>query len=378
MSNDTEQFPAAVQQPDPVRLAELDALLSGTLIRASDSYETPAEILWAGEACIATLGNFSVTTGKAKSRKTFNVSAIAAAALSGGTVLGYRARLPEGKRVILYVDTEQSKYHCHKTLKRILTMAGMPTDKDNRNLIFHSLRGVMPNDITDLVERALENHKDSIGLVIIDGIRDMMFDINDPTESVVLVNNLMRWTSVYNVHIHAALHLNKSDDNVRGHIGTEINNKAETVLLVGKDRFDNGLSQVSPLYTRGMEFKPFHFQIGDSGIPQEVCGSQPEQKERRISYSDLTEEQHTLALDAAFKHCVIKGHNKMVEALASGYATVSFERGSTTFGKILDYLVRKEIVIKQNKHEYYLKRDYPTFPMEVVKQSEANEEKQEQ
>lgn len=46
---------------------------------------------------IGTLGNFSASIGKAKSKKTFNVSAIVAAALKNGTVLRYVAELPEEK-----------------------------------------------------------------------------------------------------------------------------------------------------------------------------------------------------------------------------------------------------------------------------------------
>ena len=50
----------------------------------------------------------------------------------------------------------------------------------------------------------------------------------------------MRWSSYYELHIHTVLHLNKGDDNTRGHIGSELNNKAETVLLVEKDK-SNGI-----------------------------------------------------------------------------------------------------------------------------------------
>ena len=63
--------------------------------------------------------------GKAKSKKTFNVSAIVAAALKNGTVLRYVAELQEDKRKVLYVDTEQSPYHCLKVMTRILRMAGL-------------------------------------------------------------------------------------------------------------------------------------------------------------------------------------------------------------------------------------------------------------
>lgn len=52
---------------------------------------------------IATLGNFSASTGKPKSKKTFNVSAIVASALSGKEVLRYKATLPNEKHKVLYV-----------------------------------------------------------------------------------------------------------------------------------------------------------------------------------------------------------------------------------------------------------------------------------
>ncbi len=87
-----------------------------SLIKATDTYKTPPQIIWVDNSSIATLGNFSASTGKAKAKKTFNVSALVAASLSNGKVLNYRASLPEGKRKILYVDTEQSRYHCHNVL----------------------------------------------------------------------------------------------------------------------------------------------------------------------------------------------------------------------------------------------------------------------
>mgnify|MGYP002232569402 FL=1 len=54
------------------------------------------------------------------------------------------------------------------------------------------------------------------GLVIIDGIRDLMLDINSTSESVEVINKMMEWSSKYDLHIHCVLHLNKGDNNVRG------------------------------------------------------------------------------------------------------------------------------------------------------------------
>ena len=68
--------------------AELDEnrlsdILTASQIKATDTYETPPQIIWIDNSTIATLGNFSASTGKAKAKKTFNVSAIVAASLAG-------------------------------------------------------------------------------------------------------------------------------------------------------------------------------------------------------------------------------------------------------------------------------------------------------
>ena len=113
--------------------------------------------------------------------KTFNVSAIVAAALKNG--YGTAVCCATGrKRKILYVDTEQSHYHCLKVMKRILRLAGLPVDRDNEHLEFLALRKYTPEQRIRIVEQAIYNTPD-IGLVIIDGIRDMVYDINSPGES---------------------------------------------------------------------------------------------------------------------------------------------------------------------------------------------------
>ncbi|EEX44093.1 hypothetical protein BACFIN_08206, partial [Bacteroides finegoldii DSM 17565] len=140
----------------------------------SRCYEKAPEILKVHGSVIGTLGNFSASIGKAKSKKTFNVSAIVAAALKNGTVLRYAAELPEEKRKVLYIDTEQSPYHCLKVMKRILRMAGLPDDRDSGYLEFLALRKYTPEQRISIVEQAIY-HSPDIGLVIIDGIRDMVY-----------------------------------------------------------------------------------------------------------------------------------------------------------------------------------------------------------
>ena len=135
-----------------------------------------------------------------------------AAALTNDTVLNYSASLPPGKRRILYVDTEQSKFHCKRVLSRILRLAGLTLDRQPDSLEFLCLRGYATKERLKRVEEAIYEIE-GLGLVVIDGIRDLAYDINSPGESTDLITKLMKWTDERKIHIHTVLHLNKGDDN---------------------------------------------------------------------------------------------------------------------------------------------------------------------
>ena len=226
---------------------ELAVFIEEAAVSVTNNYEEAPAVLMVDDAVIGTLGNFSASIGKAKSKKTFNVSAIAASALSGRTVLRYRSMFPENKRKILYIDTEQGRHHCQQVLKRILRLAEMPDDMVPENLIMLSLRKFAPRVRLLIVEEAIGTTPD-LGLVIIDGIRDFLYDINSSSESTEVrdflydinsssestevISKFMQWTDDKQIHIHTVLHQNKNDEHARGHIGTELNNKAETILQV--------------------------------------------------------------------------------------------------------------------------------------------------
>lgn len=332
-------------------------ILDESLIKATDKYSIPPQIIWVDNSTIATLGNFSASTGKAKAKKTFNVSALVAASLANGTVLNYKACLPEGKRRILYVDTEQSRYHCHNVLARILRLAGKPADIDNENLDFIGLREYTPAIRMEVIDYALARNR-GYGLVVIDGIRDLLLDINNASESVEVINKMMEWSSKYDLHIHCVLHQNKGDNNVRGHIGTEMNNKAETVLVISKSTQNPDVSEVRPLHIREKEFAPFAFRVDEYGLPVLANDYQFEQQTRlkktRMSFKDLSIEQHREALTIAFNEMPIKGYENALQALIPAYEEIGFKRGRSIMAKLLQYLVNDlKLVIKKDKTFYY-------------------------
>ena len=124
--------------------AELEEILNQGEVKATEKPPLPPQILWIGDCTIATFGNFSASTGKAKSKKTFNISAMVSAAIINGKILNYRASLPEGKRKIIYFDTEQSRYHCHNVVERIYRLAGLSLKKEDKRIKMYGLREFTP------------------------------------------------------------------------------------------------------------------------------------------------------------------------------------------------------------------------------------------
>ena len=333
-------------------------------LRITDEIQTAPEVLYANGSVIGTLGSFSASTGKAKSKKTFNVAAIVGASLVNGKVLGYTAEFPDDKRTILYFDTEQSPYHCQKVMERALRLAKLPTDIHPERLKFAALRQLTPTLRLEVIEQAIISTPE-VGLVVIDGVRDLMYDINCAKESTDLIGKLMEWTDDRQIHIHTILHQNKGDENARGHIGTELNNKAETVLLVEKDKSNGDISNVSAMHIRAMDFEPFAFRINDSALPELIEGYKPEAKkpgrpeeEKFDPYRHITEQQHRIALEAVFGLKEEYGYKELEDALIKSYTSIGVKLNHQKAVPLITMLRNKRMIVQENGRKYTFMPDF--------------------
>jgi len=196
-------------------------------------------------------GNISVISGKAKSRKTFCNTLLA------------QMYLQQSNGKILYLDTEQSKSHVQRIQQRIYSLMGWGEFQTNERFLIYFLREFATKDRAQAVEILIEKHRPD--LVFLDGVRDIVCDFNSPTESAECVDMIMRLSSEFNNHICSVLHENKgANAELRGHLGTELQNKAETVITVSKDL---ETSKVVPRFCRNTDFKAFSFSI-EQGLPK--------------------------------------------------------------------------------------------------------------
>ena len=214
---------------------------------------------------LGTLGNFSMVKGKAKSKKSFFINMAISAAVSKGLIQNkIRSPLKDDFNQVLYFDTEQSEWHVQKAVKRICSQIGVGIPS---NLNTYNLRKLSPSERLKLIEYAIENTP-NLGFVVIDGIRDLVTSINDEAEASNIASKLLKWTEEYNIHIVVVLHENPGSDKARGHIGTELMNKAETVIALQVDKSDDKISTVTAGFCRNKSFKPFAFEITDEGLPK--------------------------------------------------------------------------------------------------------------
>ena len=309
----------------------------------------PPVAICIGESPGCTYGNFSAAIGAAKSKKTFNCSAMVAAYLSGRKILEYNGHASADKGNVLYFDTEQSRYHAHRVFKRIATLSGLPNSEIKIRMKFCSLRKYSVDERIAIIE-ALIAKTPGVGLVIIDGIRDLMVDINSTKESTFIMDKLMRWTEENDLHIHTVIHQNKNDANARGHIGTEINNKAETVLRIEKDKNNDAVSTVEATYIRDLNFVPFAFQINGECLPELVEDYQPSTDDRANAawdpYFDIAEATHRAALENVFEDDKLLQRGEMEEALKLGYLNEGITLSNYKIRKLVTFLLNKTMVVQ--------------------------------
>lgn len=91
----------------------------------------------------------------------------------------------------------------------------------------------------------------------------------------MIASKLLKWTEERNIHIITVLHQNKGNEQARGHIGTELINKAETVLSITKEESNPDVSTMKAEMCRNRDPNPFSFEINEDGLPIEAIGFEP-------------------------------------------------------------------------------------------------------
>ena len=212
-------------------------------------------------------GELVADCGRAKSGKTFFLSILMASALKK-QVLAIE-RLTEEPLKVLWIDTEQSQQSTQEIMKdRIMPLAEVGKLEDTQFFAFN-LRGLGFEARRRMLDVAVQTIEPDI--CIIDGIKDLMTDINDADQATRIMEDLMALAKSTNCCIVCVLHLNKSEQdwNMRGSIGTELTNKAFEVFQCSI-LDESGTFKVAHTFSRKQKMKQkFYYVVNEQGLPVE-------------------------------------------------------------------------------------------------------------
>ena len=216
---------------------------------------------------LGTYGNLSVITAPPKTKKTFFVSLLASAYLSGKNIYTGNIKGHRGSGNLIHFDTEQGNWHAAKVFKR-------PFDMDNTIEAdkYHTfaLRTIGFKERLEFIEYYLRDKIDKPSLVIIDGVADLLADVNNIEQTNQLVSALMRISTQYNCHILSVIHQNYGSDKMSGHLGSYLAKKVETHIELVANTVNKEWVTVKCKLSRGYPFETFSFTVNDYGLPHTV------------------------------------------------------------------------------------------------------------
>jgi hypothetical protein len=213
---------------------------------------------------IGTYGNLSCVSAPPKTKKTFFISLLASVYLSDSNIYGGNLKGHRDQGNLIHFDTEQGRWHSQRVFARQNSMnSSLPSDK------YHTfaLRAVGHKTRLEFIEYYLSQKIDTPSLVIIDGIADLVSDVNSLEESNAVVQKLMEWSANYNCHIINVIHQNYGSVKMTGHLGSFLEKKCETHIELEANTVNKEWVTVKCKRSRGYAFGTFSFEVNDLGLP---------------------------------------------------------------------------------------------------------------
>ena len=223
--------------------------------------------------------DLSVFAGVAKTGKTFVTSMLMAAATTSEdepNVLALKRIRQEPLKVMWY-DTEQSLETTKEIMvKRIAKMVG-GTFPDTQFFVFN-VRAMTAEERKKMLGVAIESYRPDI--VIVDGIADLLADINDGPKAIELISELLRLADKNNCNITLNIHLNRSGEksNLRGWLGSMLLQKAFEVFNCAKVFKTDVLSVELFMSRKVNESVTFYYKINNQGLPEST--EEPDTQQR--------------------------------------------------------------------------------------------------
>lgn len=275
--NGDSQLPAVTLESAKSKLARL--LASQQQIKENKgkpiSFSQP--ILWQKENPVFFPKTINVIQGKAGVHKSRLAETICASLLktpeSNRDLLDFKRSILS-RYAVCYMDTERNlSDQLPYSLQQIQLKAGYTIQDHPYGFDYISLlefareeRFEMLNMYLDYIRQKFPMHL----FIVLDVITDCVFNFNDTKDSMKLIDMMNQAINRFDVTFLCLIHENPGNtDKARGHLGTEILNKASTVIQIGfeKDAENHNTNLIKVAYLKCRSSKkhdPFYVQYSDT------------------------------------------------------------------------------------------------------------------
>lgn len=193
---------------------------------------------------VATPANLATITAASKAGKSVVIEAMLASAMAtanSADCLSFKSSNPQSF-ALLHFDSEQSPDDHWHGISRALKRAGRTAPP--KFLHSYCLTGLEGKQawqcISEAIRVAAEVHG-GIHSILIDGVADFVANVNDPAECNAFVATLHGIAIERDCSIIGVIHFNPGGEKTRGHLGSQLERKAETNLRLDKE---NGVTVV--------------------------------------------------------------------------------------------------------------------------------------
>jgi len=223
-------------------------------------------------------------------------------------LLGFHADIFKSY-AICYVDTERNlSEQLPYALQQIQVMAGYNIEDNPDNFDYISLLEFERKERFEVLNEYLNHVRTKYNrhiFIVLDVITDCVYNFNDAKDSMALIDMMNITINRYDVTFLCLIHENPgSVDKARGHLGTEIMNKASTVIQVGfeKDSEHKEMDLVKVAYLKcrsSRKHEPFYVQYSEEDnslvlADKDTVFELMQQKRQKASSLDIIEQLEIL------------------------------------------------------------------------------------
>jgi hypothetical protein len=233
-------------------------------------------VLRQGENAVIFPHTINVIQGQAgvhKSRLAETIcSAFLTPQLNANELLGFNRVDPVTRHTVVYVDTERNlSEQLPYALQSIQKKAGYRMEEHPQNFEYISLLEIARKDRFGALREYLDHLRKSITnplFIVLDVSTDCIEDFNKTDKSMELIDLMNVAINQHDVVFLCLIHENPKSDKARGHFGTELMNKASTVMQVSfekdGDQNDTDLIRVKYLKCRSTaRHTPFYVKYSN-------------------------------------------------------------------------------------------------------------------